>query len=231
MKRFGVVISMLLFTGLSANAQFGLRASYNLNNAPAWDQVFSEALNRDVNIFSSSQSLTLDYWIRLPNHRVEFYPNISYHGAQMTIRPGVGQLDLPMKLQQIGGGLLAHIYPLDFTGDCDCPTFSKQGGLFKKGFFILGGLGADYSLKDWDRSGLSDGNIDIKGSIGLGMDIGITDLFTISPFIQFQRYFDVSGHDLSNLFNLDDSNISSSINQLQLGIRVGFRPDYTKNRF
>jgi len=221
----------MMTLSLSANGQFGIRISQNFNKANSWDNFLSEELNRSERIFSSSQTYTLDYWLRLPNHRLEFYPNISYHRATDVVdNLGAGVLDMNSTLEQIGGGLLVHIYAFDFTGDCDCPTFSKQGGLIKKGFFFMGGVGADFARKSFGNSNLEDGNFDVKASLGLGLDIGVTDLITVTPFIQYQRYFDVSGHNLSELFG-GSGNISSSINQFQVGLRLGLRPDYTKSRF
>lgn len=229
MIRFAVVL-VLMMLSLSANAQFGIRVSQNFNSASKWDNFLSNEAGRNVDIFTSSQSVMLDYWMRLPNHRVEFYPNISYHRAtdELSSFLVASSVQRP-KLEQLGAGLLVHIYALDFTGDCDCPTFSKQGGLVKKGFFFMGGIGVDYSSKNFGLTNSSDSNLDFKASLGIGLDIGITDFFTVSPFLQVQRYFDVSGHNLSETFGRT-GNISSSINQLQVGLRLGLRPDYTKKR-
>ncbi len=229
MIRFAVILVMIM-SCLSANAQFGIRISHNFNQAKNWDNFLSNEVGRNVTVFASSQSVTLDYWSRLPNHRVEFYPNISYHRATDDFSNLFvsGTFQTP-KLEQIGVGILAHIYAFDFTGDCDCPTFSKQGGLIKKGFFFMGGVGADYARKSFGFGVLGDGNFDVKASVGIGLDIGVTDLLTITPFLQYQRYFDVSGHNFSEVFGRT-GNISSSINQFQVGLRLGLRPDYTKKR-
>lgn len=230
MIRF-VATLILTILCLSANAQFGVRISQNFNKASNWDDFLSNEAGQNATVFTSSQSITLDYWLRLPNHRVEFYPNISYHRATDDFSSlFINTTFETSKLEQIGGGLLVHIYAFDFTGDCDCPTFSKQGGLVKKGFFFMGGVGADFSRKSFGDGNLGDGNVDVKASLGIGLDIGITDLITITPFVQVQRYFDVSGHNFSEIFGRT-GNISSSINQFQVGLRFGLRPDYTKSRF
>lgn len=230
MIRFTAILILTILC-LSANAQFGIRVSQNFNKAGSWDDFISNEIGRSESVFTSSQSYTLDYWLRLPNHRVEFYPNISYHRAtDLITNIGVGGSESTSVLDQIGAGLLVHIYAFDFTGDCDCPTFSKQGGLVKKGFFFMGGVGADFARKKFGDGDLADGNFDVKASLGLGIDIGLTDLLTITPFVQIQRYFDVSGHNLSEVFN-STGNISSSINQLQVGLRLGLRADYSKPRF
>jgi len=220
-------IFLFCLTTFTAFGQFGIRASYNLNEAKAWDNFFSDALGRSEDIFSSSMTLSVDYWLRLPNLRIEFYPNISYHQASTTIPNAlVGNGDLDLGLRQMGLGIYTHVYLLDMIGDCDCPTFSKQGGLMKKGFFILAEIGADYSQKNAANLGFTDGNIDFKAAVGLGLDIGVTDLLTVSPFIQYRFYPAVSWHELGPIFSLPDNNVEANLSQIQLGVRVGFRPDY-----
>jgi len=226
MKSLIAVVILLLFS-LHLSGQWGVRIGYNLNKTPAWDDFFSTVENRNQDVFESSLGFEVDYWTRLKNHRIEFYPYLSYHQATSDL--AVSQTGL--KLRQLGAGVKTHIYLLDLLGDCDCPTFSKQGGLVKKGLFFLAGVGVDYSQKSIGPESFRDGNIDVRGSIGLGLDLGINDLITISPFVVFQRYFDVSWHELGVSFGQPDRNVSSHINQLQLGIRVGFRPDYDRPRF
>ena len=222
MKRISIVISILLFISLSANAQFGVRGAYSGNSAPTWNTFFDNIDGRNQSVFSSSYQLTLDYWLRLPNKRIEFYPNISFHQANTTLEGS----NIDLQIRQLGAGLITHFYVLDFVGDCECPTFGKDGGILKKGLFLMTGVGADYAQKSIGIEALTDGNIDIKASFGLGVDIGISNLVTVTPFIQYQRYFDVSWHELGIPFGQESRNVSASMNQFQLGIRVGFRPDY-----
>lgn len=210
-----------------SSAQFGVRLGYNLNTASAWDDFFSTQENRAQNVFSTSYGIEVDYWTRLKNQRVEFYPYISYYQANTTLSSSLTSLSL----RQIGAGLKSHIYFLDFHGDCDCPTFSKQGGLFQKGFFLLAGVGTDFAQKAIGAEAHRDGNIDVRASLGLGLDIGISDLLTITPFVAYQRFFDVSWHEVGSTFGQEQVNVSSTINQLQVGVRIGLRGDYESPRF
>jgi hypothetical protein len=219
-KRIILGLVLLLFASI-LSGQIGIRAFYQSNHAPAWDDFFTERFNQETDVFSSSYTIAVDYWLRLPNHRLEFYPYLSYHRASSEfVSADITNVDL----RQIGLGLYTHLYILDFIGDCECPTFSKQGGFFKKGFFIVGGLGADFSEKSFTGREFYDGNIDVKVSLGLGFDFGLSDLVTISPILQYQYHPSISWHEIST----DFSNVESSLGQIQLGVRIGFRPDYTR---
>ena len=222
-----ITIFLLMTFSCSLAGQWGVRVGYNLNQTSSWDEFFSTIEGSNQSVFDNSISLEVDYWLRLPNQRIEFYPYISYHRASSNLAIS----ETSLSLRQIGAGLKTHIYLLDLIDDCDCPTFSKQGGLFKKGFFLLGGIGVDFSEKGVANEGFRDGNIDFRGTIGLGLDLGVNDLVTISPFIAFNRYFDVSWHELGNSFGQPGVDVSSHLNQLQLGVRIGFRADYGRQRF
>lgn len=224
------IIIYFFLGAFSAMGQFGMRSSYNLNNASEWNDYFSVVDINGKKVFDRSLSYSLDYWIRLPQKRVEFYPFISYHTASSSLstRP------VDLSFRQVGFGINSHIYFLDFIGDCDCPTFSKQGGLFKKGLFLLAGIGADYSQKQIDDKALinnnvsyEDGNLDFKIAIGIGFDIGVNDFLTVSPILQYQYYPDISWHELPTRLGLTgENNINSALGQLQLGVRLGIRLDY-----
>jgi len=222
-----LILFLIVSSYYSLQGQWGVRAAYNLNNISSWDEYFSTIDNSSQSVFASSISFEVDYWTRLRNQRIEFYPYLSFHQATSDLAvSGTG-----LRLQQIGGGVKTHIYLLDLIDDCDCPTFSKQGGIVKKGLFLLGGIGVDFARKAVADEALRDGNIDVRGTIGIGLDIGLNDLVTISPFVAFNRYFDVSWHEVGDSFGQPGVDISSSINQLQLGVRIGFRPDYDRPRF
>jgi hypothetical protein len=216
-----ISIALFLIIATSGYSQFGLRVMYNRNSAPGWDSFFTTVEGTNTTIFDQSLTVVGDYWIRLPNKRIEFYPNLSFHQASTVLTNSNNTL----KLRQIGVGLITHFYILDLIGDCDCPTFSKQGQLVKKGLFLMAGAGVDYSQKSI-LNDYTDANLDFKISGGIGLDIGISDLITLTPFIQYQYYPDISWHELSGATLQNVDNINSSLGQFQIGIRVGFRPDY-----
>ena len=221
-KMRGYLITCIFLLPIICSGQIGIRSFYQLNSAPAWNDFFSNVRGEDTRLYPRSLSVAVDYWFRLPDQRIEFYPYISFHEAKQSLPNGAAP-PIEIGLRQLGVGVYSHIYPLDLVSDCICPTFNKEGGLLKKGLFIVLGAGADYSQKNLNQRGYYDGNIDFKTSVGLGLDIGISELITISPIVQFQYYPSVSWHELSSEVN----NVESSLQQWQLGLRLGLRPDYT----
>ena len=70
--------------------------------------------------------------------------------------------------------------------------------------------------------------------IGAGYDIGISDLFTITPIISYNLTPSVAFDELAYLFSPVVSEPpafenNTSLNQIQFQIRFGFRPDYVKS--
>ena len=224
-RKFVLSVSLMVFA-LSVHSQIGLRTHYNTNQYGDWNDFFqsipsSGSLNSNERVFSSSLEFAFDYWLRLPDKRIEFFPFISYHQATTNIELNSSQL----VLRQIGAGLITHIYLLDLIGDCDCPTFSKQGTFIKKGLFLMAGVGADYSIKAVNDN-YTDGNIDANFQAGLGLDIGLTDVITITPLIRYKYYPDISWHEMAPLFGVDINNVNTAVGQLAIGVRVGIRLDY-----
>ena len=219
-----LVAVLLLFLTQGLYSQVGVRVLYNTNSYSDWNDFFRDdanVLGNNDRVFSTSVSVSLDYWLRLRDQRIEFYPYISYHQTSTDLT----FTNVDLGLRQIGGGINAHIYVLDLIDDCDCPTFSKQGTFFKKGFFLLAGVGADFSTKAVNGD-FRDGNFDATFQGGLGLDIGVTDIITLTPILRYQYYPDISWHELAPEFGLDANNVPSSAGQLGIGLRVGIRLDY-----
>lgn len=111
-------------------------------------------------------------------------------------------------------------YPFDIQGKCDCPTFSKPGNTFSKGLFLQFSPGAWYR-----RSTYSDGaaNSDSSQGLtwlaggGLGLDIGIQENLTFSPFLLYFHGWDSRGG-LPTGTQADQR----VVRQFSAGFRVGF---------
>ena len=89
----------------------------------------------------------------------------------------------------------------------------------------MAGVGADYSIKAVNGN-YTDGNIDANFQAGLGLDIGLTDVITITPLIRYKNYPDISWHEMAPLFGVDINNVNTAVGQLAIGVRVGIRLDY-----
>ncbi len=220
-----IVISSIIFflfgltSPFSANAQFGLRAKYNINDLPNLDQDLTVSSDGGKTLESSIE-IGADFWFRLKNYRWEFLPEISYSfGSSDTSE------DQSIKQQAFNLYINNNIYFFDFLNDCDCPTFSKDGNALTKGIhFILTPGVSYYNTSYIDNSASS---IVPSIALGIGYDIGLDNLITISPFFLYRRAFSISVQDAFP----DDTLVNDpyGLSQLQMGIRVGFRPDYSRS--
>ncbi len=227
-RKFFFIFFCFMFLN-TATGQFGVRGYYNINSANEWETFMNRETQQDFNLMESSYSLLLDYWLRLPQVRIEFYPYLSLHQASsshtLQSAGAPAGTDLDLDLRQISAGVLSHIYIFDFFGDCECPTFSKQGGFFSKGFFLLAGVGGHYSQKAVNKN-YGDGSLNLSAIIGTGLDIGINDLITITPIMQYSYYPGITWNDFGGPFDLPGNNVSTSLGQFQFGLRLGLRADY-----
>ncbi|MEM6770899.1 MAG: hypothetical protein AAF597_09970, partial [Bacteroidota bacterium] len=174
----------------------------------------------DIFDWNIGSELSVGYWFRLKNKRVEFIPTLYY--AQHSS-------DLEVDLGTFGFEFNVNVYPFDFGGDCDCPTFGKQGPKLEKGFFIHLTPGyAFYNLTSPVATFESASGLTLGG--GVGLDIGITNLLTITPLASYRLgmsgfagelpFTDANGQ----LIGTDDPNISS----LQIGLRALIRFDHKR---
>ena len=232
-----VIIFLLLLTADSLSAQFGVRLRAQYNDFNDWNQVTRNVPNSPgIDLFQYSYELGIDYWFRLKNVRVEFYPELS---ALISSSSYSSNLDtgLPQsyKLKSAGLGINTHIYFLDMANDCQCPTFSKQNPFFKRGLFLLVGVKEYIQKKQTNYATALHNHTDLTTQItlGLGLDIGINDLFTITPFFAGAYYPSTSWSGINanhNIVHIVPPDESTSNLAFQVGLRIGFRPDYIKGR-
>jgi len=223
------VFYLLLFSlglSLSLQAQFGVNGKY-LFPGDNWQVTGLPGQEETGDLFNKGWSAGLDFWFRLKNKRVEFLPELNYAQLSSPVEA------LPNSEARIYSFFFnTNFYFWDFTGDCDCPTFSKQGPTLEKGLFIQISPGISY----WD---VIHGNelIQLKDQAfafsiggGVGFDLGITDLITLTPMANV-RYFPkvdlegiaVSVNDIN--FNLLSRGSASPL-IWSAGLRLGFRLDY-----
>ena len=229
-----VVFAILLFSITDASAQFGLRAKYNMNSFSAWDEFLEQNYpGRNVDkIFPSNVEIGLDYWFRLKNLRIEFMPELAMGLKTNSTYPAA---EAETGFSYFAFNLNTQIYAFDLTGDCDCPTFSKQGPSLNKGFFINIAPGLIYNTKEISLETIDpsfeSNQVNLRIGIGAGFDIGFSDLFTITPSIMYNLAPGITFNDLSNIQTGTTSAdfFTSGLNQIQFQLRFGFRPDYVKS--
>lgn len=226
--KFIPALVLLLVLSFSAQAQFGVNGKY-VSAGENW-QLTPSTTGQETSsdLFDNGWSVGVDYWFRLRNKRIEFLPELNYtylNNAQAAYTENEANI--------YSFFFNTNIYFMDLVGDCDCPTWSKEGPTLKKGLFLQVSPGVSY----WDMSvGTDEVNLfaerhaafSIGG--GLGFDLGLSDLVTFTPMINV-RYF--SKITLENALVLDDmvdgdrfvSDEAANPLLISAGIRLGIRLD------
>ena len=210
------LISFVLFliTTLTTYGQVGVNIRHTLSFSSDWKTRFASEMN-------NYQEISLNYWFRMPNKRIEFLPEVIYAANNYQYLEGTHEF------RRIGVGLVGILYPLDLVGDCDCPTFSKQNGFFKKGWFIgiSSHLGQESLSLDRESGDvlLDDKALFIRIGLTTGLDFGLNDLITLTPYWSYNRSILPSSY--QDFFS---NNVGGKLSELQLGLRAGFRFDYKR---
>lgn len=234
-----IIFLTLIFIGQSVSGQIGIRAKYLKNGVDDDQTNFISQVGSIDEALSTGYGLGIDYWIRLKTKRVEFLPEIGINYSQTSFETEVAQFSLDYNY--IYFNLNTRIYPMDFEGDCDCPTFSNQSTLIKKGFYFELSPGVGYYTSHYDSSLPTVSNpegetstatvdaISYKIGVAVGLDIGVSNLLTINPYAMynyhFGREYDIPVGKLSTLI---DSNFGNTMSQLELGLRFAIRFDAKK---
>lgn len=178
-----ILLLNFLLAATLIQAQIGIRASYGSTDFPEWESFAFGGNNKSNESFlSPGMSIGVDYWFRLKKKRIEFMPELGY-----TLFSPSAVNNIDYNLSSVNAFFNIHVYPLDLSEDCNCPTFSKQGNTIKKGFFIHAAPMIKYFIQE--ANGLSKVNSTaiVPGfRAGAGLDIGINDWVTITPMISYE---------------------------------------------
>jgi hypothetical protein len=229
-KNILTLLASFLIIG-SSFAQIGINGGYNLNDAANWKIVDKNNSNNVIHdFFENSISFGLDYWFRLPNYRIEFTPELNYQNTKSTYQ--YDPLSFEANSTILSFFVNTNIYLFDLEGDCDCPTFSKKGPELQKGFFFRISPGISYFDTQLNYEGieLKSNNFAFSIGAGIGLDLGITDVLTITPIAVYRYYPSVEWAQFSmvdaGIKEWDYPEDESIITQIYLGLRVGLRFDY-----
>ncbi|MEZ4912036.1 MAG: hypothetical protein R2774_14385 [Saprospiraceae bacterium] len=216
-----IFIVIFSFGFIVTYAQFGLRLKTNINKYSNINGYIQDSYEDNLKFHPRSYEVGLDYWFRLKKRRVEFLPefSVSLSKSETNLDPSFNS-----KMVVYGFGFHTQIYALDMEGDCNCPTFSKQGPSINKGLFFH--FTPKVALLSEKTSILSEDQTQQKwilgAGVGLGLDVGVSDLLTITPILTYA------------LFSSYESNVAPGVtdnpSQIQLSLRFGFRPDYNHRR-
>lgn len=191
-NRFFLLFIFFLLSSISVFAQFSVQTQYHTglqNNQSSWPS-----------------SYTLDgsihYWTRLKKYRLELLPGFLFQSISTDHD----------NFQNVGVTIPASFYIMDFVNDCDCPTFSKNSFWFQKGFFIR--LTPSWT-KNINQSKPELLNQLFGVGITLGLDLGISDLLTLTPLIGYDQLHSLSGS-------------SAHGDYLHFGLSILIRHDYSR---
>lgn len=214
---------LLLLCSVTGFAQLAVSTSANFSQT-RWE-VDNEQVENLLD-WKVGNELALGYWFRLPEKRVEFLPTVYFAGSS-TEANSIDQSTV--KLKEFGLEFKVNIYPFDFGGDCDCPTFGKQGPQLEKGFYLQ--LSPGYAVYDLSGEGLEldSGNGFTYGG-GVGLDIGVSNLLTITPYANARVGTGLLLNDLVvtdvNGGALGDQH--PKLTTFQVGLRALFRFDHRR---
>ena len=233
MKNLIFAFTILFFSMNFLAAQIGISGAYSNIGTPGWEEILD---TENVNRFNNGYTIGIDYWSRLKDYRIEFLPELSYskfdndfEGVPLNPFASTGELSI------IALAFNTQIYLFDIEGDCDCPTWGKEGGFFNKGFYFM--LGPGVSLvrhEDNVMVGLEeneiveDSTVRLLLSAGAGFDIGITRAITLTLFGKIKWHSSSEWLGLNTVIesspgqnNFDDT--SSVITQFEPGLKIHYR--------
>ncbi len=225
-----ITVCFLLICTVNLKGQVGITLGYNFHQgADDWDT----HLAPDEKVKADGIMVNLDYWFRLKNYRVEFLPEIGFGLGEQDVQKNSTET-ISTSYNQFTFFFNTSIYPLDFEGDCNCPTFGKDGSFFQKGFYLQVSPGLSYlsSKSEYPTSGQSyeGSKLNFVLGLGAGLDIGLTDYLTITPLLRYVLGFgsEWSGLQFDGFTEIPSE---SDTRDLQTGLRITYRLDYKQSRF
>ncbi len=217
-------ILLLIFCLTTSYGQFGFNVRYALNDFNEWSETTTTFSGGPI--WENNLEYAVDYWFRPGDIRMEY----SVEGTFGFANTSLGTREY--NLNSFGAGIKSNIYIFDFFSDCDCPTFVKDNDLFKKGFFVQWNANAALWSKREDELQADHNNLALDVGAGVGFDIGISELLTVTPYVTYHYYPNVNYDQFNELHgNLDTAiDNQTAVTRLKLGIRIGFRQDYKKEQ-
>ena len=212
-----IITGVLVFCSFLLFGQIGIGAGYKTFIADEWLTAINQYGGGNDYSNPAGLSISVDYRLRIKNVRIELYPELSYNS--LNSEDGGSNLDYTY----YGFHLNSNIYLFDLEGDCDCPTWSKSGNLFEKGFFIQVAPGLNTLEVAFNHVTTVDSDRDLFWDLGIGagLDIGISDFLTVTPLVKYYIAPNAEWNYLEDLTN-DEISSTSNAGQFFAGVRVGF---------
>lgn len=220
MLRFSFLLLVVLCYTVGLRAQVGVSAHYLSSDGQG------SALTTPSDAPQTGWQVGVDYWFRLKQARIEFLPTLAYSSQRADAVAAADDIT-GATTQGYHFFFTTHIYPFDLKGDCDCPTFSKEGPTLQKGFFLQLAPGISYLDVSRQTSTATYGATDTALSLGaaVGFDIGFSDLFTLTPMAGLRYYPSATQLIPSDTNQLPVEYVAQQSEWLQytVGVRLGWR--------
>ncbi len=150
--RYILAFFLFNFSISFSSAQIGINASYSQQQANDWFDSISLPVDNEIGPFVSGYAAGIDYWFPLENVRIDFLPELRFSHFETDLANSSDYFYQHDSYEFIWN---TNFYVLNLTGDCDCPTWSKQGDTFEKGFFIQLSPGLSYQQNDLKSQSIS----------------------------------------------------------------------------
>ena len=222
MKNRILCLSIFFFSCSLVFGQLGISAAYFKMNAPNWGDYGAEICKDGF--FSG-----VVYWFPEKKYRVDLRLKIFFgHTGQEQFTATAGERAGEIwRANSTFLGIRGNVrfYFFDWEGDCNCPTWSKRGDVFKKGFFVQFGptaamLKFEAEIENFGVEEKFSSSETLYGlNIGAGIDLGLSELITLTPYFAAEYLHDVD----SNCENCLPAEGSSYLMSAQFGLHLGLR--------
>jgi len=217
------------------SAQIGLNANYFKNPEDSWYITSTEG-QPEHPVLDNGYAIGVNYWFRLKNYRVEFLPELSIGFAETEWNGANNNNQITFKHTAANFFFNTQVYLFDIKGDCNCPTFSKEGPTFEKGLFLFLSPGVTLlnTKASRETETADDQVVSLSIGGGIGMDFGVSDFLTITPLLGVRYFPDANLPALETIQSWiepgDQIVAAESLLQYFAGLRLSVRFDYDKRR-
>jgi len=219
--------SLLLALGFlpgTTHGQLGLNFRYQQPlNEPWVLQSTTDQSGQQV-LLKNGYLIGIDYRFFLEGVRIEFMPELSF---QQSFYESIPEADF--RTAGLGLALHTNFYLFDLQGDCGCPTFSKQGSFLSKGLFFSLSPGLLIQRQQIENPALelNSNTLAFTAGAGIGLDIGLSYRFTLTPRagVQWIPSLSWDGLDQMEPNGIPWQPLDASPTQWnwQAGLRLGYR--------
>jgi hypothetical protein len=233
MKNILFAFALLSISSNFLTAQIGISGAYSSIKTPGWEVILA---SENVPQYNNGYTIGIDYWTRLENYRVEFLPEMSYSsfdnrfdGIPLVPFASTGDMSI------LALSLNTQFYIFDIEGDCNCPTWGKEGGFFNKGFYFMLGPGVSMVRQvDEIEVGLEEAEtvdettLRLMLSAGAGLDIGLTKSITLTVFGRFRWHSSDEWIGINTVIDRspmqdNPADPNSVITQFEPGLKIHYR--------